>query len=164
MATKLVNGFFTRGGLSRITNGEAWCYFMGSTHTEVPSPGFAAQSKHVRFESAVASVLHTLPFGYNPGHATGTQNIRPQPEFEPMKSIQYGRRLGCSTTNQHLHIMVTSEMIRIPCVELIPIPPRSFSDLCKQGEHAYPKPVDTEEALHREPKNQTQAAQLGQVD
>ncbi len=67
---------------------------MGSTHTEVPSPGvnvvigFAAQGKHVRFESAVASVLHTLPFGFNPGHATGTQNIRPKPEFKPMKSIQ----------------------------------------------------------------------------
>ncbi len=54
---------------------------MGSLHTEVPSPGvaaligFVAQAKPVRFESARTSALHTLPFGCNPGDATGTQGI-----------------------------------------------------------------------------------------
>ncbi len=48
---------------------------------EVPSPGvtaficFAAQAKPIRFESAGAPALHTLPFGFNPGDATGTQGI-----------------------------------------------------------------------------------------
>ncbi len=47
----------------------------------VPGPGvakfigFAAQAKLVRFESTEASALHTLPFGLNPGDATGTQGI-----------------------------------------------------------------------------------------
>ncbi len=50
-------------------------------HTEVPNlgvaafSGFAAQVKLVRFDSAGTSVLHTLPFGLNPGDATGTQGI-----------------------------------------------------------------------------------------
>ncbi len=41
-------------------------------HAEVPSPGvaaftgFADQAKPVRFDSAEASPLHTLPFGFNP--------------------------------------------------------------------------------------------------
>ncbi len=54
---------------------------MGIMHTEVPSfgmaafIGFAAQAKHVRFVSAGAFALHTLPFGFNPGDATGTQGI-----------------------------------------------------------------------------------------
>ncbi len=48
-------------------------------HVELPSHGvaafigFAAQAKPVRFESAGASTLHTLPFSFNPGDATGTQ-------------------------------------------------------------------------------------------
>ncbi len=37
--------------------------------------GFAAQAKPARFESAGASSLHTLPFGFNPGDATGMQEI-----------------------------------------------------------------------------------------
>ncbi len=37
--------------------------------------GFAAQRKPIRFESAGASALHTLPFGFNPGDATGMQGI-----------------------------------------------------------------------------------------
>ncbi len=46
-----------------------------------PSPGvaacrgFAAQAKPVRFKSAGASALHTLPFGFNPGDAMGMQGI-----------------------------------------------------------------------------------------
>ncbi len=37
---------------------------------------FAAQAKLTRFENAGASVFHTpLPFGFNPGDATGTQGI-----------------------------------------------------------------------------------------
>ncbi len=55
---------------------------MGRKHAEVPSPGvvaftgFAAQANPVRFESAVASALHILPFSFNPGDAvTGTQGI-----------------------------------------------------------------------------------------
>ncbi len=36
---------------------------------------FAAKAKSARFESAGASNLHTLPFGFNPGDATGTQGI-----------------------------------------------------------------------------------------
>ncbi len=48
----------------------------------VPSPsvavfiGFAAQARLVRFVSAGAPALHTLPFGFTPGDATGTQGIR----------------------------------------------------------------------------------------
>ncbi len=47
----------------------------------VPSPrvaahiGFAAQVKPARFVRAGAPALHTLPFGFNPGDATGTQGI-----------------------------------------------------------------------------------------
>ncbi len=37
--------------------------------------GFAAQAKLVRFVSAGAFALHTLPFSFNPGDATGTQGI-----------------------------------------------------------------------------------------
>ncbi len=52
---------------------------MGSEHTEGPSPGvaafigFAAEAKPVWFERAGASALPTLPFGFNPGDATGKQ-------------------------------------------------------------------------------------------
>ncbi len=52
---------------------------MGSKHIKVPSPGvavligFTAQAKPVRFESAGASALHTLPFGLNPGDVAGSQ-------------------------------------------------------------------------------------------
>ncbi len=38
-------------------------------------PGFAAQAKTVRFESAGGSVLHAPTFGLNPGDATRTQMI-----------------------------------------------------------------------------------------
>ncbi len=54
---------------------------MGSWHTEVLSPGvvafigFAAQAKPVQFESAGEPALHTFPFGFNPGDATGTQGM-----------------------------------------------------------------------------------------
>ncbi len=54
--------------------GEPWCCFVGSKHTEAPSPGvaafigFAAKTKPVQFENA-------LPFCMNPGDATGTQGI-----------------------------------------------------------------------------------------
>ncbi len=54
---------------------------MVSKHTEVLSPGvaaligFAAQAKPDRFESAGASALHALPFGFNPGASAGTQGI-----------------------------------------------------------------------------------------
>ncbi len=54
---------------------------MGSKHTDVPSPeaatliGFVVQAKLVMFESAGAATLHALPFGFNPGDATGTQGI-----------------------------------------------------------------------------------------
>ncbi len=47
----------------------------------LPSPGvaavfgFAAQAKLARFMSAGGFALHTLPFGFNPGDATGTQGI-----------------------------------------------------------------------------------------
>ncbi len=43
---------FTRGGLSRHH-----------------------QAVLARFESTGASALHTLPFGFNPGDATGTHEI-----------------------------------------------------------------------------------------
>ncbi len=66
-------------GLAGITKGEPrWC-FVGSYYTAVPSPGvaafigFAAQVKPIRLESAEASTCHTLPFGFNPRDATGTQ-------------------------------------------------------------------------------------------
>ncbi len=36
---------------------------------------FAAEAKLVRFESAGTFALHTFPFGFNPGGATGTQGI-----------------------------------------------------------------------------------------
>ncbi len=36
---------------------------------------FTAKAKLVRFESAGTSALHTPPFGFNPGDATGTQGI-----------------------------------------------------------------------------------------
>ncbi len=36
---------------------------------------FAAQAKPARFVSAGAAALHTLPFSFNPGDATGTQGI-----------------------------------------------------------------------------------------
>ncbi len=54
---------------------------MGGYHTEVPCPGvaaligFAAQAKSARFESNEESAIRTLPFGFNPGYATGTQEI-----------------------------------------------------------------------------------------
>ncbi len=54
---------------------------MGIWHTEVPSPwvaafiGFAAQAKLAWFVRAGASALRTLPFGFNPGDATGTLGI-----------------------------------------------------------------------------------------
>ncbi len=54
---------------------------MENKHTRVPSPGvaaligFAAQTKPVQFESATASTLHTLRFGFNPGGATATQGV-----------------------------------------------------------------------------------------
>ncbi len=58
-------------------------YPMGRQHAEVPSLGvaafigFAAQAKPVWFENATASTLHIhiLPFGFNPGDATGTRGI-----------------------------------------------------------------------------------------
>ncbi len=37
--------------------------------------GFAALAKPVRFENTGASALHTLPFSFNLGVATGTQGI-----------------------------------------------------------------------------------------
>ncbi len=49
--------------------------------TEVPSPGiaafigFAMQAKPIRFESAGAFALHTLPIGLNSGDATGMQEV-----------------------------------------------------------------------------------------
>ncbi len=36
---------------------------------------FTAKAKLVRFESAGAFALHTFPFGFTPGGATGTQGI-----------------------------------------------------------------------------------------
>ncbi len=72
---------------------DAYTYTCGGTHprrielsssiehAEVPIPGvgafidFVAQAKPVRFESAGAFALHTFPFGFNPGGATGTQGI-----------------------------------------------------------------------------------------
>ncbi len=48
----------------------------------VPSPGvaafigFAVQARLVWFVSAGAPTLHTLPFGFTPGDAMGTQGIR----------------------------------------------------------------------------------------
>ncbi len=72
---------FTRVGWTSITKGETWWFFVGSFHTEVPSPGvaafigFAVQAKPVRFESAGAYALQTLPFSFNPGDAKGTQRI-----------------------------------------------------------------------------------------
>ncbi len=36
---------------------------------------FADEAKLIRFESAGAFALHTFPFGFNPGGATGTQGI-----------------------------------------------------------------------------------------
>ncbi len=36
---------------------------------------FASQAKLVRFGSAGKFALHTFPFGFNPGGATGTQGI-----------------------------------------------------------------------------------------
>ncbi len=36
---------------------------------------FVAQAKLVRLESARTFALHTFPFGFNPGGATGTQGI-----------------------------------------------------------------------------------------
>ncbi len=53
-----------------------------SKHAEVPSlgmaafVGFAAQAKLVRFVSAGAFALHTLPFGFEPGFVTVAQGIR----------------------------------------------------------------------------------------
>ncbi len=50
-------------GWAGITKGETWCCFLGSWHTEVPSPGIAAfngcaaQAKSVRFESTGPSLL-----------------------------------------------------------------------------------------------------------
>ncbi len=38
--------------------------------------GFAAEVKLVRFESAGASALHTLPFGFNPVDATEALKVR----------------------------------------------------------------------------------------
>ncbi len=37
--------------------------------------GFAVKAKLVRFESAGSSALRNLPFGFNPGDATGAQKI-----------------------------------------------------------------------------------------
>ncbi len=54
---------------------------MEGYHSEVTSPGmvvlivFAAKVKPARFQNAVASALHALPFGFNPGDATGAQEI-----------------------------------------------------------------------------------------
>ncbi len=38
--------------------------------------GFVVQAKPVRFESAGAFALHTLPFGFNPGDARDKSLIR----------------------------------------------------------------------------------------
>ncbi len=70
---RVLEAAFTRADRAGITKGEPWRRF--------PSPGvaafisFAAQAKPVRFESTGASALHTLPYGFNPGDATGTQGI-----------------------------------------------------------------------------------------
>ncbi len=54
---------------------------MGNKHTEIPSPciatviDFVDQAKPARFESAGASALHTLPFGFNRGDVTRTQGL-----------------------------------------------------------------------------------------
>ncbi len=49
---------------------------MGFTEAPVATfTGFVYESKLTRFESAGASALHTLPFGFNPGGATGTQGV-----------------------------------------------------------------------------------------
>ncbi len=59
-----------------VTSNEVFCVV-----NTVPSPdaaaftGFTAQAKPVCFESAEASSLHTLPFGFNPGDATTTQGV-----------------------------------------------------------------------------------------
>ncbi len=41
----------------------------------VPFIGFAAQAKPALLESAGASALHTLAFGFYPGDAAGTQGM-----------------------------------------------------------------------------------------
>ncbi len=52
---------------------------MEGYHSEVTSPGmvlliaFAAKAKPVSFQNALASALHALSFGFNPGGATGTE-------------------------------------------------------------------------------------------
>ncbi len=54
---------------------------MGRQHTKVPSPGVAAfiglagQIKSVGLVSAGTPALQTLPFGSNPGDATGTNDL-----------------------------------------------------------------------------------------
>ncbi len=76
---RLVEAAFTRGGVEPAS--------LRAIHVDVswvvstPRPGvaaligFTAQAKPVWFGSTGASALHTLPFGFNQGHATGTQGI-----------------------------------------------------------------------------------------
>ncbi len=63
---------FTRGGLSRHHQGRTMVMFRGSP---VPAPLHLLALQPVRCESAGASALHTLPFGFNPGDAAGTQGM-----------------------------------------------------------------------------------------
>ncbi len=73
----MLEAAFTWGEFSRHHQGRNIVIFVDSLHAEVPSPGvavfigFAAQAKLVWCESTEASALHTDPFGFNPGDATG---------------------------------------------------------------------------------------------
>ncbi len=79
---------------------------MGIWHTEVSSPGvaafisFVAQAKHVRFESAEASVLHTLSFGLNPGDARDRGFIGRGMLITPPFIGQFCRSVDAQSTTQ----------------------------------------------------------------
>ncbi len=79
---------------------------MGLWHTEVSSPSvaafisFVAQAKHVRFESAGTSALHTLPFGFNPGDARDRGFIGRGVLIAPPFIGQFCRSMGAQSTTQ----------------------------------------------------------------
>ncbi len=82
---------------------------MGSLYTGVPSPGvaafigFAFQAKLARFESAGAAAPHTpLPFGFNPGYATGSLIGRGVLSTPPFFGT-FCRPVGAQSSAQHWH-------------------------------------------------------------
>ncbi len=78
MPTLFTHYLYFTGISNRVASGQSLSFFRVARKTGIPGQGVAAaQAKFVCCESAEMYALHIplLPFGFNPGDATGTQGI-----------------------------------------------------------------------------------------